>query len=485
MPTPQTIVTPLPNDARVIALSTDLNITRREALAVVVETWTWLATYAQEGRADVADIAVLDGVVLIEGAGQALVANKLLGMDATALLLPKELNAWQADHQQGSTTNDAKEAHKREQARVRKQNERAKKKAEAETSSPSKPRTKQQVNIGTVRDHGILMLAKRDGGYFYKCDRAWPPLTGSVVNPDDKSLLTAVLSLMEARKRQQDKEPDRQDFRPSLKDLAEEARRLKEESAAPSNDDTVVASETSARRDVTHVTHATRDVTQCHATVTVPGRDILNEPVSTASRNRLENKDLRHRHGSVTSDVTSGGTGSVTPSSSSTLSLNDSKKPATTSGVTLGRQPDAEDAFIESVLNDGQPLARKKTPEAIAAEERVQRIAAALDISPGSVRAQEKGNLTDVVRRLRERGYDRDGFEIKKDGDAAPGVTPPPESEEAVNSQEDVVEACKQSIVRASVASDNGDDEQRKRDLITQLETGWLAKKELQDTTAE
>ena len=265
MPIPQTIVTPLPNDARVIALSTDLNITRREALAVVVETWTWLATYAQEGRADVADIAVLDGVVLIEGAGQALVANKLLGMDATALLLPKELNAWQTDHQQGSTTNDAKKARERELARVRKQRSRAKKKAEAETSSPSKPRTKQQVNIGTVRDHGILMLAKRDGGYFYKCDRAWPPLTGSVVNPDDKSLLTAVLSLMEARKRQQDKEPDRQDFRPSLKDLAEEARRLKEESAAPSNDDTVVASETSARRDVTHVTHATRDVTQCHA----------------------------------------------------------------------------------------------------------------------------------------------------------------------------------------------------------------------------
>jgi len=110
------------------------------------------------------------------------------------------------------------------------------------------------------------------------------------------------------------------------------------------------------------------------------------------------------------------------------------------------------------VLNDGQPLARKKTPKAIAAEERVQRIAAALVISPGSVRAQEKGAPGDLARRLRERGYDRDGFEIKKDGDAAPGVTPPPESEEAVNSQEDVV---------------------------TKLETGWLAKKELQDTSSD
>lgn len=469
MPTPQTIPVPMPRDKRVLHLAKSLGLPNRTAWAMTGECWQWLLDEAHGDRVEATDVELLDGVASCEGFGRAMLEAGLVGTVDNALVLPQELARRTAQDRTDTNRRKSSPDAKPTKGALRQRKYRERKKASTNTNDTAKKVSAKQGTLGQVAGCTVKVLTNRNGQRFYKAVHASPDLTGSVTDDENPNLIDALLAFADTRMREAKRQPGAQ-MTPSAEELALEAERLLSVT-------------------VTHCDAVTRNACQGDAEVASHAASHSVTHSDATARKSLKSLDLsesveRHaeRHSSVTVTRSEG----VTPPSSSSV-LGRIKKETTTSTET-NEAVNAQQALVNQILQRTEPTKRTpviKTPEAIAEEERVQRIAEALDISPGSVRAQEKGNLPDVVRRLRERGRDRDGFEIKKDGDAAPGVTPPPESEEAVNSQEDVVEACKQSIVRASVASDTGDCEQRKRDLITQLETGWLAKKELQDTSSD
>jgi hypothetical protein len=446
MPTPQTIPVPMPRDKRVLHLAKSLGLPNRTAWAMTGECWQWLLDEAHGDRVEATDVELLDGVASCEGFGRAMLEAGLVGTVDNALVLPQELARRTAQDRTDTNRRKSSPDAKPTKGALRQRKYRQKKKASTNTNDTAKKVSAKQGTLGQVAGCTVKVLTNRNGQRFYKAVHASPDLTGSVTDDENPNLLDALLAFADTRMREAKRQPGVQ-MTPSAEELALEAERLL----------SVAQSVT-----VTHCDAVTRNACQGDAEVASHAASHSVTHSDATARKSLKSLDLsesveRHaeRHSSVTVTRSEG----VTPPSSS--SVLDRIKKETTTSTAATESVNAQHARVNQILQRAEPIKHTpviKTPEAIAAEERVQRIAAALDISPGSARAQEKGAPGDLARRLRERGYDRDGFEIKKDGDAAPGVTPPPESEEAVNSQEDVV---------------------------TKLETGWLAKKELQDTSSD
>lgn len=92
-----TIVTPLPNDPRVMLLAKSMGLTRREAFGAAAEAWAWLAAMAVDGIVPRTEPDTLDGVVDVPGFGQAMLAAGLVGTVNDGLVLPGELRQRQRD----------------------------------------------------------------------------------------------------------------------------------------------------------------------------------------------------------------------------------------------------------------------------------------------------------------------------------------------------------------------------------------------------
>jgi hypothetical protein len=90
MKTPPTIPSPLPFDHRLLRLAGMLGVSKREALGATVEAWAWIYEQAQDGVVP-QPVAMLDGVTLLDGFGEAAVAVGLVGSADGVIVAPAEL----------------------------------------------------------------------------------------------------------------------------------------------------------------------------------------------------------------------------------------------------------------------------------------------------------------------------------------------------------------------------------------------------------
>ena len=247
MRSPPTITAPLPHDPRVVGLAAALGIARREAFAAAAEAWAWMQTMSSDGVVVNAAPDSLDAVVELEGFGGAMLEARLIGTADGGIVLPSELRqSSPTSRATGSAEDDAerKVLINRERERIKKQNQRARKKLEGGSkprpagpppaAAPPQPAANpllQPLTLGSIAGHPVRLLINRKGQPFYKLINATPDLTGTVCNATNPTLKEAALAFAEQRKRQQDT-GDGAEHVPSLQQLVDEARRLKDAEAA-------------------------------------------------------------------------------------------------------------------------------------------------------------------------------------------------------------------------------------------------------------
>ena len=82
-----TTVAPMPTDRRVLQLEQMLNVSRSQAVGVVVMSWAWMLAEESDGVVQ-GEPKILDSLVNIDGAGQSLVDAGLVGVEPAGLVLP-------------------------------------------------------------------------------------------------------------------------------------------------------------------------------------------------------------------------------------------------------------------------------------------------------------------------------------------------------------------------------------------------------------
>lgn len=234
-----TTVSPMPTDRRVLQLEQLLNVSRSQAVGIVVMAWAWML--AEESEGVVQDSPkILDSVVNIAGAGQALVDAGLVGVEPAGLVVP--LGARQAADRARRSGESADERRRR-QAAERKQKSRKLCKlthpsqaSRSKTSPPAAdangPRPMSR-RLGTVQGYPVMLLYRKDGVPFYKLTGSTPEFTGTVTDPDNPSLADALVALLDRMKREAGKGLDKGNtFRPTMEQVIDAAKRERDRNEA-------------------------------------------------------------------------------------------------------------------------------------------------------------------------------------------------------------------------------------------------------------
>ena len=166
---PPTIVAPLPADPRVFALAKAVGLTRREAFGAAAEAWAWMRVMAADGLVVNTSPDSLDGLVDVDGFGQAMLEAGLVGVVDDGLVLPAELRHHERD-QGGARRRAAADGHddkaerRKEQQRVSSRRYRRK----VKLTSPKPTATTDKAawrQLGRVAGHEIRAFDGPHGVY--------------------------------------------------------------------------------------------------------------------------------------------------------------------------------------------------------------------------------------------------------------------------------------------------------------------------------
>jgi hypothetical protein len=433
-----TTVAPSPTDARVLHLEQLLSVSRSQAVGVVVMSWAWMLAEESEGVVPL-PVTILDKVVDIEGAGQALVDAGLVGVEPGGLILP--LGVRQAADR-ATRKGESKDERKRRMGNDRQKKCRKRIKltspSQASRSKTSPPTTeapaasRKPARLGTVEGRPIMLLFRRDGVPFYKLQAASPKdFTGTVTDPDNPSLADAFVALMSTMRREKDKGFHSGDtFRPTMEQMvaaarlererreaavADAARReqanqaLAEASAEDQDDHDQGGSERDA---VTPMSRSERDTVTSHAPVTLEGsEEVAGSPCDDRELDAISEGSKCHApcHNAA-------------PSSSSSSSWNEFRKENTTTTSSVSPAERDEDdilaGFIPETFVESPP-----TPARVKQLERFGRFADALNTTVDAVEYQFRREPETLVARLKAAGIDpRTGLPFNADGAGKPAT---------------------------------------------------------------
>lgn len=425
-----TTVAPLPTDRRVLQLEQLLNVSRSQAVGIVVMAWAWMLAEQSEGVVQDSP-KILDSVVNIAGAGQALVDAGLVGVEPAGLVIP--IGVRQAIDRASRNGESADERRRRKDAE-RKQKSRKRSRL-TNPSQPTRSKTSPQAaeapgprplsrRLGTVAGYPVMLIYRKDGIPFYKLAGSTPEFTGTVTDPDKPSLADAFVALLERMKREAGKGLGMGNtFRPTMEQVIDAAtlERDRREAAAVADarcdEANKALAEASAedqddhdhdrleRDNVTPVSASNRD------TVTCPQGVTLADAATVAGSSCNDNNLGADSEGSKCHALGH----SVAPSSSSSSVSGSSreeihKDTTTTSSVGAAnrdpdnqrqrREPDRLDLFLDSLKPNTAPrpwddaeTAKRKERKAELAE----RFAVALGMTVEAVIDQWKRG-PDVLR---------------------------------------------------------------------------------------
>lgn len=437
---PRTIPTtigPNPTDRRVLQLEQLLNVSRPHAVGVVVMSWAWLHAEQTEGVVP-GTPSMLDIVVDMEGAGQALVDAGLVGVSHDGLVLPLELRRQAERAARSDESPDARRRRKDAERKARsRRNQRLTKPASKKPStSPTAENTgpKQMPRrLGDVDGYPVMLLFRNgDGCPFYKLAGAEPKeWTGTVTNAENPSYADALASLHAAMRREGSKGLGSCDtFRPSPQAVvaaAERYRDARESSAAAAarrDEGNRALAEASiedhddidhepAERDVSRsCPHVTADTVTCPHGCPQSG----HSPVAASpyERQDLDAKTCPH-------ECPQSGHNAAPSSSSSSSSVpdgNEEKKNTTTTSSVSDAKCDHEDRILDRI-------APRMDPQQAKQQERhqlwVERIAEALGTTADAVEYQKRNNPDILLARCKAAGVDpRTGLLVTADASHKP-----------------------------------------------------------------
>ena len=444
MRSPPTITAPLPHDPRVVGLAAALGIARREAFAAAAEAWGWMLAMSSDGVVVNAAPDSLDAVVELEGFGGAMLEARLIGTADGGIVLPSELRqSSPTSRATGSAEDDAerKVLINRERERIKKQNQRARKKLEggskprpagpppaAAAPPPAANPLLQPLTLGSIAGHPVRLLINRKGQPFYKLINASPDLTGSVSDATNPTLKEAALAFAEQRKRQQDTGNGGEHV-PSLQQLVDEARRLKDAEAAAAREhdaNTAFAEAAAAADDAADNGHANtsegaaappcpRDmspVSPGHVPLVpgtcphVPKSVPKSVPPASAPKSFIPNG---LRSNSVPNCVPKS-VPPAAPSSSNCDSQNEIPEKTTTRTAERDKQRDHEDVLLDRLEGVNPNTYRPTSPEEAAKLQNRRRYAErAAELLRWSVETVERTMdfaPSELKRAITERGFD-------------------------------------------------------------------------------
>ena len=238
-----TTIGPNPTDRRVLQLEQLLNVSRPHAVGVVVMSWAWLHAEQTEGVVP-GTPSMLDIVVDMKGAGQALVDAGLVGVSPDGLILPLELRR-QAERAARSdeSPDDRRRRKDAERKAKSRRNQRLTKPALKPSPLPTAEATGARWTprrLGAVDGHDVMLLySKKTQAWFY-CLKGASPIewTASVADQGNPSFAEALAGLHGTMKREDGKGLGNADtFRPSLQALVTAAERYRDKRASAAADD--------------------------------------------------------------------------------------------------------------------------------------------------------------------------------------------------------------------------------------------------------
>ena len=427
-----TTVAPMPTDRRVLQLEQLLNVSRSQAVGIVVMAWAWLLAEESEGVVP-GEPRILDSLVNIDGAGQALVDAGLVGVEPAGLVLPLGVR-----HVAERATKRGESAEDRRRRKASERKQKSRKRGElaspsqasgSKTSPPTAEAARSSQSprcLGYVEGCPVMLLYNaRQGVPFYIVRNATPKeWTASVTDPQRPSLADALVSLHSAMKRESGKGMHADDtFSPSLEQMvaaaakerdsrqataAEAARRDEANSALleAAAEDQADAAEDAPERDMSRSGHTQkRDTVTCHASVTLCETETLAASPCGGNDLGAESEGAKcHAFGH-------------TPAASSSISSclcspEEFKEKDTTTSVAAHAKRDPADDILDRFLERQATTAARPADDAETAKrkerkaELAQRYAAALGMSLEAVYDQWK-NQTDILRaRLAAAGID-------------------------------------------------------------------------------
>lgn len=436
---PRTIPTtigPNPTDRRVLQLEQLLNVSRPHAVGVVVMSWAWLHAEQTEGVVPGLP-TMLDSVVDIAGAGQALVDSGLVGVSPDGLILPLELHR-QAERAARSDESPADRRRRKDAERKAKsrRNQRLTKPA-SKSPSPS-PTAEDTVRKRAIRRLGDVegfpvMLLWGSRGPFYKLAGSQPDeVTGTVTDPEKPSFADALVSLHAAMKRKAGKGlGDPTTMRPTPEAVLHAAERYRAALEASAADDARrdeanrAAAEASAddqgdidhepdERDLSHSCPpaAADTVTSPHP---CPQSGHSGVVISPYGRQDLDAESCPH-------DCPQSGHNAA-PSSSSVSSVSvsseqSSKENTTTTSSVTDAERDHEDRILDRIAPRVDPQQAKQQERHRL---RVERIAAALDTTADAVEYQRRYAPDVLLARCKAADIDpKTGLPLNADAPSKP-----------------------------------------------------------------
>ena len=457
---PKTISTtigPNPTDRRVLQLEQLLNVSRPHAVGVVVMSWAWLHAEQTEGVVP-GTPSMMDIVVDMTGAGQALVEAGLVGVSPDGLILPLELRR-QADRAARSDESPTDRRRRKDNERKAKsrRNQRLTKPASKPSPSPTAEATVVKWTprrLGTVDGHDVMLLySTKTQAWFYCLKDASPKeWTASVADQESPSFAEALAGLHSTMKRETGKGFCSGDtFRPSLQSMVTAAERYRQEREETAAAATRRAEGNKALAEASAVDHddidhepAERDLSRScpHAeadTVTSPhecpqsGHNAAD--ASPYERQDLDAKTCPHEC------PQSGHNAAPSSSSSSVFPGNDEKKNTTTTSSVTPHERDHEDDILDRMLGAGQ-APRDEDPATVERrrkrQQMVERFAAALGATAEAIDVQWRAKPHVLRARLESAGIDTTtGFPFNAEASSAPapalddiGVTTEPDADD-------------------------------------------------------
>ena len=451
---PKTISTtigPNPTDRRVLQLEQLLNVSRPHAVGVVVMSWAWLHAEQTEGVVP-GTPSMLDIVVDMKGAGQALVEAGLVGVSPDGLILPLELRR-QADRAARSDESPTDRRRRKDNERKAKsrRNQRLTKPASKPSPSPTAEATvakRKPRRLGTVEGHDVMLLySPKTEAWFYCLKDASPKeWTASVADQESPSFAEALAGLHSTMKRETGKGFCSGDtFRPSLQSMVTAAERYRQEREETAAAATRRAEGNKALAEASAVDHddidhepAERDLSRScpHAeadTVTSP-HECPQSGHNAADASPYERQDLDAK--TCPHECPQSGHNAAPSSSSSSVFLgNEEKKNTTTTSSVTPHERDHEDGILDR-------LAPRMDPEQVKQQDRhrlwLERVAAALGTTANAVEYQRRNAIGVLLARMKAAGIDpTTGFPFNAEASSAPaqarddiGVTTEPNADD-------------------------------------------------------
>lgn len=449
--TPRTIVAPVPDDPRVIALAKSLGLSRREAFGAAAEAWAWLPRQANDGIVVQAAPDSLDGLVDVAGFGAAMVDAGLVGVVDDGLVLPAELRRLErpARGRRGVVDEAGKVERKKEGDAERQKTKYWRDKFNKPASKPSPPPAADDSarwkprRLGTVEGCDVMLLYSKTTGYFYCMKGATPKeWCASVADQNSPSFGEALVGIHSTMKR-----GDRKglvadvEMRPTPAQVVAAAERYRAERDAvvvdaarrdEANDAFMKASiddqDDTAERETSRQPHAlAREDAKPHADLTLTA-----EPVPVASPYDDNGLGAIQPHAKPHADLTQ-----PAPSSSSLLmsssGIEEKESTTTTSSLTrpAERQRDREDDILDRLLvvpkqshaaatpsDSEDPAAREKRQRR---QELAERFAVALGQPIGTIQVWWKDNPHYLRHELKTAGIDpNNGLPINADAPSKP-----------------------------------------------------------------